>query len=291
MLVVLLGEIIIRSAHVMSDIPQRTIDEYGIQKYFPNQSGYWKGGGHKWLVNELGWPGELPDSYDNLITIIGDSFIENFMNPNECHQSKLLKERSNKYNFIEAARSGVSFIEAMEISKQLDSLNPKMQLIYVSDKDFRESVSSIKLLKDITQFNIESNKVVYGEMKASGAKKILYNWKLLYYFYSNFLVDFSFKKVSNKKEKPSININSNIKDYSYLLNYVKANYSINDKVLVFHPNSKSEVIDACEKVGFNILILDSTKDRSWSFDHDSHWTCYGHGRVADQVSVFLNKKE
>ena len=107
--------------HSVTDLPQRTIDEYGIQKYYANQSGYWKGGEHKWMFNELGWPGELPEDYDNLITVIGDSFIENFMNPNECHQSKLLKKGLNNHNFIEAARSGVSFIEAMEISKQFDS--------------------------------------------------------------------------------------------------------------------------------------------------------------------------
>src|SRR5690606_35579075 len=123
----------------------------GVQKYLPNQEGYWKGGNHQWIINDYGWPGELPTKYDNLINIIGDSFIENFMNPNECHQSVFLKKLMPDYNFFEAARSGVSLIEAMEISKQIDSLNPKMTLIYVNENDFYESILNIKKLNDITQ--------------------------------------------------------------------------------------------------------------------------------------------
>ena len=92
LIAIAVGEVVVRLTHAMADIPQRTIDEYGIQKYIPNQDGYWKGGEHKWVVNKLGWPGELPQSNENLIMVIGDSFIENFMNPNECHQSAFLKE-------------------------------------------------------------------------------------------------------------------------------------------------------------------------------------------------------
>jgi hypothetical protein len=43
----IVGEIIIRITHAVTDLPQRRIDEYGIQKYYTNQSGYWVGGEHK----------------------------------------------------------------------------------------------------------------------------------------------------------------------------------------------------------------------------------------------------
>ena len=181
---IIVGEIIIRVTHAVTDLPQRTIDEYGIQKYYPHQSGYWIGGNHKWVINKLGWPGKLPKSHDNLITIIGDSYIENFMNPIECHQSLLLKKRLENYNFIEAGRSGVSFIEAMEISKQFDALHPKYHLVYVNSLDFYESVTSILPAADITQLNSDDHE-------------------------------------------------------------------------------------------------------SWTFEHDNHWTCYGHNQVAIQVSSFI----
>ncbi|WP_040757743.1 hypothetical protein [Winogradskyella psychrotolerans] len=179
-----IGEITVRLKNGVSDIPQRQIDEFGIQKYYPNQQGFWRGGTHAWNINELGWPGYLPKNYDNLISIIGDSFIENFMNPNDCHQSVFLKENAPKYNFIEAGRSGVSFIEGMEISKQLNKFKPITNLIYVNDADFYQSLVEVAPAEDITQFSLESDSIVLGKMKSPLLKKILYNWKFAYYMYN-----------------------------------------------------------------------------------------------------------
>ncbi|GGD10152.1 hypothetical protein [Hyunsoonleella pacifica] len=284
------GEVVVRLTHAVSDIPQRTIDKDGIQKYYPNQTGYWLNGTHTWEINDLGWPGQLPQNYDNLITIIGDSFIENFMNPNECHQAVLLKQRLSNYNFMEAARSGISFIEAFEISKQLDSLNPIENLIYVTDSDFRESIEDIKKLEDITQVDLKSQKVVYGKMKAPSMKKMLYNWKLAYYFYNRFPINFSslskFKKTTKVDHgNKDVNINQQIKS---LLSYIKKNYDIHNKILVFHPNSDKEIIKLCKAQGFYIIHLNSSNDeKSWTFDYDHHWTCYGHEQVAEQVKQGL----
>lgn len=289
----LVGELLVRYTHAVTDLPRRKIDEYGIQKYYPSQSGYWKGGKHKWVVNELGWPGVIPDSFDNLITIIGDSYIENFMNPIECHQSVLLKQRLTKYNFIEAGRSGVSFIEAMEISKQFDTLHPKYNLIYINSKDFYESITSIRPSPDITQLNLESGKIVYGKIKSPGLKKVLYNCKILYYFYNRFFSkinkDESLPKKKILKKDSDEKVNDIIK-IQRLLNYTKQNYQLNNKILVFHPKSDLKIVEMCKKVGFKIIKLDSANDKSWTFDFDSHWSCYGHSRAADQIQAFLTER-
>ncbi|WP_299100148.1 hypothetical protein [uncultured Winogradskyella sp.] len=292
LLALIVGEIVVRMTHTMSDIPQRTIDEHGIQKYYPNQDGYWKGGDHKWDINKLGWPGELPQSYDNLIMVIGDSFIENFMNPNECHQSVFLKQNLESYNFMEAGRSGVSLIEAMEISKNLDSLKPVKTLVYVNDNDFYESIVEVKPMQDITQLNLKSNTIVYGEMKAPVFKKILYNWKLLYYFYTRFPLN----STSDVKEEPAIKKvenKSGLKskaEVSQLIEYIIENYNVSNKTFVFHPKTNTEIIELCKQAGINIITLDSSKDnKSWTFDYDRHWTCYGHEQVAKQIANALSK--
>lgn len=282
------GEVMVRVTHAVSDIPQRRIDENGIQKYYPNQKGYWLNGTHTWEINNLGWPGELPDNYNNLITIIGDSFIENFMNPNECHQAVLLKNKLGNYNFLEAARSGVSLIEAFEISKQLDSLKPIKELIYVTNGDFIESIRDIKPLDDITQLDVKKKKVIHGKMKSPGKKKILYNWKLLYYFYNRFPINMNSstsKEVELVKDK---GIQDNITHVKSLLEFINKNYTVRNKVLIFHPNSGEEIIQLCKDMGFSVISLDSSNDEEkWTFDFDKHWTCYGHEQVASQVSEFL----
>lgn len=284
------GEVVVRLTQAVSDIPQRTIDGHGIQKYLPNQEGYWKGGEHKWTINKFGWPGELPQSYDNLIMVIGDSFIENFMNPNECHQSVFLKENMKDYNFMEAGRSGVSLIEAMEISKQFDSLKPIQFLIYVNDEDFYESITQIKPMDDITQLNIDTNTIEYGEMKAPGLKKVLYTWKLMYYLYNRFPLN----NLSGTEAEPEVSSEDTKKEdlefhaeLTQLMAYIKHNYNINNKTLVFHPDSSKSIRTICHVAGFNIIVLDSNNDESWIFDYDSHWTCYGHKRAAEQISEKL----
>lgn len=289
---IIIGEVVVRLTHAMSDIPQRTIDKYGIQKYYPNQDGYWKGGDHKWKINKLGWPGELPESFDNLVMVIGDSFIENFMNPNDCHQSIFLKENMANYNFMETARSGVSLIEAMEISKQNDSLNPLHTLVYVNDNDFYESIVEVKPMKDITQISIQNNEITYGEMKAPGLKKILYNWKLLYYFYNRFPLSQPSKNEDKQTEKVHLDINElkSKNEVFKLIDFISKNYTIKDKTFVFHPKSNKTIINKCKQAGFKIIELDSSNDTDWTFDYDSHWTCYGHEKAAKQVSNSLKNK-
>ncbi|GGZ70303.1 hypothetical protein [Algibacter mikhailovii] len=288
----LVGEVIVRVTHSVSDIPHRKIDKFGIQKHIPFQTGFWLGGGHKWTINKLGWPGDLPRNFDNLITIIGDSFVENLMNPDDCRQSVLLKEQLVKYNFMEAGRSGVSFIEAFEISKSIDTLNPKLSLIYVNTNDFFESIKEIRERPSITQWSIETNKIVSGKIKSPGLKKILYNWKLLYYLYTNF-------KTTPSKSKKNINKQDATKliDLKFeeeilaLLKYTKNNHNMNNNILVFHPNTNQKLIDMCIKEGFRTMCLRSKNYKSWCFDYDKHWTCFGHRQAAQQVSVYLKNHE
>lgn len=290
-ILVIVGELVVRYTHAVTDIPQRTIDEFGIQKYKPNQKGYWLGGEHSWVVNELGWPGILPNNYENLITIIGDSYIENFMNPNECHQSELLRKMVPEYNFMEVGRSGVSFIEALEISRQLDSLSPIHNLIYVNDHDFYESICEVKRMPDITQLSLEKNKIIYGKMKSPKLKKILYSWKLLYYFYNRYSsVETNNEDSVETDDSKEFAVHKKdlfTREISELMDYIKSNYNISDKTLVFHPNSNKTIISIAEKAGFNIIKLDSSNDKTWIFDYDSHWTCYGHKRVAEQIKSQL----
>jgi hypothetical protein len=283
----LIGEVIARTMHLTSDIPRRTIDQHNIQKYLPGQQGYWKGGDHSWSINTMGWPGELPENFDNLQVIIGDSFIENFMNPRNCHQSVFLKQELPQFNFLEAARSGVSLIEAMEISKELDSLNPEGFLFYVKDEDFIESIREIKVLNDITQLSLKDQTIVPGKMKAPGLKRILYNWKFLYYLYNRFPIGRNSKpeKAAEKEGVPA----NNQKEITALIKFITNKYSIENKTLVFMPNTNKSIIEACKVAGFKTIALNSEGDRSWTFDYDSHWTCYGHGQAAGQVARFLNK--
>ncbi|WP_394749415.1 hypothetical protein [Spongiimicrobium salis] len=283
-----LAEIIARLFFLTSDIPRRTIDDAGIQKYFPNQDGHWVGGTHKWQINEMGWPGPMPKSMDNLVTLIGDSFIENFMNPEECHQASFLQKKLPKHNYLEVSRSGVSFIEAMEIAKQMDSLRPQYQIIYAYDSDFDESIKQIRPSSQITQIDLENQKVIHGKLKSPGIKNILYNWKFAFYLYSNFKRGAKNKKGQDVPQKTNEADDKNKIDlYRKLLKFVVENYKIEDKILVFRPETNPKIIDLAHNFGFKTLSLQVKKGENWTFDHDKHWSCFGHEKAADQIMEFL----
>lgn len=285
----IVGEIIVRAFTLTSDIPQRTITEDHIQKYKPNQTGGWSKGDHKWQVNDRGWVGPLPKNFDNLITIVGDSFIENLMNPDECHQSHFLSQNFPKQNFLEAARSGVTFIESLEITKHLDSLNPKYHLICLNDYNIKESISNIERQPDITQFNTEEGQMIYGKMKAPFAKKILYNWKFVYYLYNRFPLSFNKKetdttpKISNY-DIPYLKING--KEFKALLDYASTNYSVDDKILVLKPTATKDLAELLKSYGYKVLLLDDHGE-DWTFGYDAHWNCYGHEEASKQITQFL----
>ena len=280
----ILGEAIARTFFLTSDIPQRTITKNGIQKYKPNQEGYWLEGSHKWHINELGWPGTPPESYKNLVAIIGDSYIENFMNPEKCHQSQLLKELAPKNNYLEAARSGVSLVEAFKISEEVDSLRPQKTLIYVHDSDFIESISAINRESVLTQVDLKEGKILPGKLKSPGLKYLLYNIKFLYYLYNRILLEPPEEPIEKKKKVIS---KTNFELCRQLLSFISENFNTDNKVLVFRPNSEPAIINLSREMGFNVLQLRG--DNSWSFEHDSHWTCEGHYKAAIQVrDILLN---
>ena len=64
------------------------------------------------MVNEYGFLGQSPKiKSKKTILIIGDSMIENIMNPNSCHLDIILnKYFENKINLFEVGRSGMTLI-------------------------------------------------------------------------------------------------------------------------------------------------------------------------------------
>ncbi|WP_316750734.1 hypothetical protein [Pedobacter gandavensis] len=293
------GEIIIRRYKLVPDIPRLYVDKTGIQRYVPGQTGYYTKAKTKWLVNKYGWLGTDDTSSDTVISIIGDSYIENIMNPQSCNQGSLLKSRFKDYSFFEAGRSGVTFIEAMQISRLLDTtIQPKFHLIYLSTGDIPESSAISHRYPDRLQIDLNTNTILNGQLKSPGIKKVLYNMKLLYYLYLRFPLFVEQKdkeKHMEETEKPGNIKLVNAKpkfdgsDTERLFNYCRNHYDMKKVVLVFRPETEQIIIDLADKYGFKNIVLSSAQDGTdWALNaNDGHWSCYGHGQVAEQISKVL----
>jgi hypothetical protein len=290
-LLVIIGEILIRSFGLVPDIPRRFIDENtGIQMYKPKQSGYFKNLKVKWIVNDYGWLGISNIDKNPLFSIIGDSFIENIMNPISCNQGSLLQARFADFSFFEAGRSGVTFIESLEISKYLDTLiQPKYHLIYLSDGDFIESIVSKGRKNDIMQIDLNKKEIIRAELKSPWLKRILYSIKSLYYMYLRF-------PLFVEKQNPSVTMKSSAQskfefsdlELIKLFEYCSTNYNLNKILLIFHPDTDERIIKIAKSFHFSNFKLKKSNN-SWSFsDEDDHWSCYGHEEAANQIAPIID---
>lgn len=288
------GELIIRMYKLVPDIPRLYVDKTGIQRYVPGQTGYYTKAKTKWVVNKYGWLGTSDTSQDTVLSVIGDSYIENIMNPITCNQGNKLKSQFKNYSFFEAGRSGVTFIEAMQISKLLDStIQPRMHLIYVSTNDFPESSSLNQRYTDRVQIDLSNKTILHGNLKSPGVKKILYNIKLLYYLYLRFplFVDAKNKEDHKGTTEKFVKIKPEFDDtlVHKLFAYCVENYNMDKVILVFHPGTEPAIIKLANQYQVKNIILNSENDdRDWALNaNDGHWSCYGHTQVAKQISFEL----
>jgi len=286
---VLLGEFAARVFHLTVDVPKAYRDSDQLIKYYPNQTGY-SSERYKWLINKHGNYGYEPQSLDSMVSVIGNSYISNTMNPPECHQANYLAGMNQDYNFYPMSRDGACFLEDMEMAKSLEKYNPSKQLLYVNDYDFITSVIESSNQPLTVQLSLEQNKLRYAQLKGSALKEALYRFKFAYFLYRNYIVPVIVDlEMARGRTQASLN-EIQESDYPYmqsLLDYVKENYRIDNIVLVFFPDSDPKLVAMTEEAGFTALRLETDDYNSWLGSLGGHWSCDGHKEVARQVNQYL----
>jgi hypothetical protein len=145
-------------------------------------------------------------------------------------------------------------------------------------------------LTDIVQVDLETNEVLRAKLKAPFAKKVLYSTKLMYYLYMRFpLFVAEQNKGETKEKKAKAETGFDLETYTKLFEYSAKNYARDKIILVFHPGINEELINLAKSHNFKYISLDSDGDKDWAINaSDSHWSCYGHKRVALQVKQYLD---
>lgn len=280
-----LAEVVIRVFHLTIDAPRAYVADNALVKYYPGQEGHFKNE-HKWYINKYGYAGNVPASTDNLVVLVGDSFIETFFTPIECHQDSYLKKKLPQYNYLEAGRAGASLVEMFEMSKEADTLNPVLTMIYLSEADMLEGIASINKNDNNVRVDLTNNTIIHQKYKGSALKDLLYDCKVVYYSYRNMIQPY----LRSKKKESLLVLDKEtpMDKFTGLLNYIKANYSIKNKVLVFRPESDAKVVELCRSLGFNVFYMKTDPtDAKWQIEGDIHWSCYGHDKASTQVKTAI----
>jgi hypothetical protein len=76
---------------------------------------------------------------------------------------------------------------------------------------------------------------------------------------------------------------------SKLLDFIVKNYRTDNVLFVFHPNSDKELINLTREKGFKAMEINKSEKENWKTDHDGHWNCYAHEKIASQVALFIEE--
>lgn len=280
LIVLILLEVVVRVFSLVNDTPERDIDQNGLQVLKKNQEG--KSHGEKWRVNESGFLGHNDTNGENQVLIIGDSFVENIMNPFNCRQSSLFKKAG--YDVFEIGRSGITFIEGLEFyNKYKSNVNPRETIFIIDNSDLKESVSEIQELKDRVQISLTHLTISESIIKYKHLKKILYNYKTLYFLY---LKKMKSQKLNHRPKQVKYRSQKSRDLILKLIDYSDENYALEKVLFVFRGSNDFKAYFDQKKINFLELNL---MGEEFNFsESDSHWNCYGHKMASEKILNYLN---
>ena len=275
-------EVAVRVFSLTNDVPHRKKDKFNLQVFIENQKGI--SNGHNWKTNEYGFLGHSDLNGGNQLLVIGDSFIENIMNPFNCRQSQLFRNKG--FKVFEIGRSGITFIEGLEFYKSYKPIvKPRKTFFFINNSDFIESIKEINSYNDRCQIELKTKKIFKGEIRYKNLKKILYNYKTLYYLYIKFL-----KSTNKLRQNFNNNIQSTDKQINKnmvekLIKFSTQNYNLDEIVFVFRKSNffKKEF----KENNLEFLELEIHGDK-FIFTNDSHWNCIGHQYANEKIIKYLN---
>lgn len=140
LVLVLALELLVRVFHLYNKRPERYLDEYGVEKWVPNQSGFSVTGNRKqnvgvYRINEFGF-NSVYDNYstsnDSIeIAIVGDSFIEGFHQNYTKSISRKVEKRIPNIKVIEFGYAGYNLSDELNLIASYDHLFKDMDRVVI----------------------------------------------------------------------------------------------------------------------------------------------------------------
>lgn len=136
----------------------------------------------RWRINNYGWNSPIdyvPQGENNLIAILGDSYIEaTQVDVDKSYPSLLRKELGENYDIYSFGKSGAPLSEYLNYSRYINKyFNPDILIFNVIHNDFDASI--LKLAPEATSLltlNIEDSTITENLPKANSSLQ-QYNWK------------------------------------------------------------------------------------------------------------------
>lgn len=296
-------EIIVRVFHLSKDDPSRFVDEYGVEKWIPNQEGYSVTGNRnqnfsKFHINKSGFNSyrEFTPSKDKTeIALVGDSYIQGF---HQNYNNSIGKKIENRLENVEVYEYGYA---GYDLADQLHLINK-----YKKDFDLIDHVFiGLQFKTDLTrgEYKIIQDRMHLESPIYNNIRKI----KLLVYTKNIGVLDPLSKLVGKlsligkknsappQKARPKEDIDTI--NLAYIENFKSliGKYGFNKERFVFlldssiTPNIFLGFLDEnnFKYLDFHEAFNESTKPTTLIYDR--HWNNHGRDIMANLISNYYKR--
>ncbi|MBP1841022.1 hypothetical protein [Formosa algae] len=296
-LIALCLEVVIRLLHLTKDYPVRYVDEFGVEKWVPNQRGFAVTGIRRqhfseYHINNSGYNSyrefhPTPDQVE--IALVGDSFIEGFHQQYTNSIGKKIEQRLKDVEVYEYGYAGYDFAD------QLHMINTYKETFDLVDY----VVLGLKFENDLTR---SSYTVVQDRMKLeTPLYKTLRQSKLLVYLQNVGTFDAAKSLLS---KITSVNNNNKAISKRSSETELQDQYIINFKRLVhtygYDKQRFTLLLDAAQTPPIFLKYLEDNGFRYLDFSeplqasktptnliYDMHWNNHGRTLIAELVADFV----
>jgi len=306
-LILAIVEVVVRVFHLYTEDPPRFIDEFGVEKRVPGNTGYAVTGNRnqnysRFSINKAGFNShrEFTPTKDKFeIALIGDSFIEGFHQDFDDSTGKKIEDRIPNSEVYEYGYSGYDLANQMHLikayRKDFDLIDEIIiYLNYESDLDravYEPNYDRLKLVNS-TPFKIRDNiKILaYGSkigilepLKRMVSGKAFEEPKNGYQTNEIEAIDESKQKTIDLQR---------IENFKSLINLYGFNKS-KTSLLLDSRKTSSRFLKYCEANHINVIdFADNMKNskKATTLIYDWHWNNHGRDLIATTIADYIKSK-
>ncbi|MFS4481943.1 hypothetical protein ACKGJY_02915 [Hyunsoonleella sp. 2307UL5-6] len=303
-LIVLALEVYVRIFHLTKDYPSRYVDEFEVEKWVPNQSGFSVTGNRRqnfseYHINNYGFNSyhEYNPTEEKVeVALVGDSFIEGF---HQNYYNSIGKKVENRLEHIEIYEFGYAGYDFADQIHLVDSYKKEFDLI-------DSVIFGLKFENDLTraEYNVVQDRMQLESPLYKKLRKI----KLLGYLLSigvldpvkqlpNKVISFINREPDDKKvlsEQERLLIESE-KHNTYVENFKiltkKYNYNKEKFVLLIDENATPKVfLDYLKQHNFKYIDFSKHLQASktpTNLIYDKHWNNNGRKIIAKVIAEYI----
>lgn len=303
-LILLIAEVLVRALHLHKGTPERMIDEKGVEKWVPGQSGFVTTGNRRqnfseYRINDLGFNSyrefePQTDTYE--VALIGDSFIEGFHQDYYNSIGKKIERRLPGFPVYEFGYAGYDLADELHLVQAYDELFKKIDVIVVY-LHYPDDLLRNRYM--VTEERLKLQKGVLGILQHSKLLVYLQNIGFLSSMTKN-LVSWKHTITGNTfgKEQPEISKDQSLEETTLQnfkdlmdqpgLDLEKIVFLVDEKLM--SEDLKSHLLTA------GIPYIDYGKalrqeKTPVTLIYDQHWNDLGRELVAGEIAEYLIQKQ